>query len=193
MNGNEKFILNNTELNFGILDFWKSKYSNIYNMQEVIAEFLVEKALGIDKAQNIDYWTLYDILYRNHRIEIKQTSYYHSWNENSKISKVRRFGISMANSNYEFADGENKYERQNDIYVFCLNTGETRADSNPLDLDNWEFYVVPTSVINEKCGSNKTIGLKRVREIGENVSWHDIKKKIDFIIDNKYKNDMNKF
>lgn len=185
MNGNEKFILNNTELDFGILDFWKSKYSNIYNMQEVIAEFLVEKALGIDKAQNTDYWTLYDILYRNYRIEIKQTSYYHPWNENAKISNVRRFGITMANSNYESVDGENKYERQNDIYVFCLNTGETRADSNPIDLNNWEFYVVPTSVINENCGSNKTIVLKKVREIGEKISWYEIKENIDFIIDNK--------
>lgn len=45
MSINEKFIFNNNELDFGILDLWKSKYSNVFNMQDVIAEFLVEKAL----------------------------------------------------------------------------------------------------------------------------------------------------
>lgn len=142
MNENEKFTINNNELDFGILDFWKSKYSNIYNMQEVIAEFIVEKALGIDKAQNTDYWTLYDILYRDYRIEIKETSYYHPWNEDGKVSKQRMFGITKANSNYESNETENKFERQNDIYVFCLNTGTTKETSNPMNLDNWEFYII---------------------------------------------------
>jgi len=185
MNNNGKFIFNNNELDFGILDLWKSKYSNIYNMQDVIAEFLVEKALGIDKAQNTDYWTLYDILYRDCRIEIKQTGYYHPWNENGKISNIRRFGITMANSNYEFEELENKFERQNDIYVFCLNTGETKEDSNPMNIDNWEFYIMPTKIINEVCGDNKTIGLNKVREISKRVSYDKIKEIIDFIIDNK--------
>ena len=160
MSEEEKFILNNKELDFGILDLWKSKYSNIFNMQEVIAEFIVEKALGIEKSQNTDYWTLYDILYRECRIEIKETGYYHSWNEDGKVSMQRMFGITKANSNYESSAEENKYERQNDIYVFCLNTGTTKETSNPMNLNNWEFYIVPTSVINEKCGNNKTINLK---------------------------------
>ena len=90
----------------------------------------------------------------------------------------------MANSNYEFADGENKYERQNDIYVFCLNTGETRADSNPLDLDNWEFYVVPTDFINEHCGDNKSISLGRIRNMGfKALRFDEIKAEVDSIID----------
>lgn len=187
MDSNEKFIFNNNELDFGILDFWKSKYSNIYNMQEVIAEFIVEKALGIDKAQNTDYWTLYDILYRGCRIEIKETSYYHPWNENGKVSKQRMFGITKANSNYESNETENKFERQNDIYVFCLNTGTTKETSNPMNLDNWEFYIIPTSEINKQCGDNKKISLGRVRKIAEKKGFEEIKSCIDKIIDDKMK------
>lgn len=187
MNENEKFTINNNELDFGILDFWKSKYSNIYNMQEVIAEFIVEKALGIDKAQNTDYWTLYDILYRDYRIEIKETSYYHPWNENGKVSKQRMFGITKANSNYESNETENKFERQNDIYVFCLNTGITKETSNPMNLDNWEFYIILTSEINKQCGDNKKISLGRVRKIAEKKSFEEIKSCIDKIIDDKMK------
>lgn len=166
-----------------MLDFWESKFSNIYNMQDVIAEFIVEKALGIDKAQNIDYWTLYDILYKNFRIEIKETSYYHPWNENGKISKQRMFGITKANSNYETVEMENKFERQNDIYVFCLNIGDTKESSNPMNLNNWEFYIIPTSVINKECRDNKKISLNRVRKLTKKVTYDKLKEKIDEIID----------
>ena len=182
MNGNERFILNNKELEFGILDLWQSKYANIYNMQDVIAEFLVEKALVIDKAQNTDYWTLWDILYRGYRIEVKETGYYHPWNENGKISFQRKFGITKANSNYESEETENKYERQNDIYVFCLNTGDTRETSNPMNVNNWEFYIVRTAVINQECGNNKHISLGRVRKIAKSVKYEKIKECIDEII-----------
>lgn len=183
MTGEEKFILNNKQLNFGILDFWKYKYSNVYNMQEVIAEFMIERALEVEKSYNTDSWTLFDILYRNKRIEIKQTSYFHPWNENGKISKQRIFGITMANSNYENPNIENKFERQNDVYVFCLNTGKTKETAYPLDISNWEFYVVPTKIINNLCGTNKTISLGKVRDIAKKVEYQNIKKYIDKLID----------
>ena len=183
MQGNEKFLFQNKELEFSSLDLWKYKYSNIYNMQEVIAEFLVEKALDMEKAWNTDSWTLFDILYRNKRIEIKETSYYHPWNEGGETSKQRVFGITKANSNYENQNEENKYERQNDIYVFCLNTGTTKETANPMEIHNWEFYIVPTSVINEVCGDNKTISLGRVRKIAQKVEYVNIKRYIDRLID----------
>lgn len=183
MEGNEKFTYNNKELEFGIIDFWKYKYSNIWNMKEYIAEFLIEKALGLEKSQNTDSWTLYDIYYRNKRIEVKETSYYHPWNENGKISNQRIFGISMANSNYENAKEENRFERQNDLYVFCLNIGETKKESNPMDIDNWEFYIVPTNTINKLCGKNKTISLNKVKAISKKVDYFEIKKYIDYLID----------
>lgn len=188
MIGNEKFTLNNNDLDFGILDFWIYKYSNIYNMQEVIAEFIVEKALNIEKSYNTDYWTLFDILYRNCRIEIKETSYYHPWNENGKISNQRGFGITKANSSYENNDIENKFERQNDIYVFCLNTGVTKETSNPMNLNNCEFYIVPTSVINEKCGNNKTISLNKIRQLTKAITYDNLKKSIDELINNTFIN-----
>lgn len=183
MNENEKFKLNDKELDYGILDFWKYKYSNIWNMQEYIAEFIVEKALGMEKSHNTDSWTLFDIMYRNTRIEIKETSYYHPWNENGKISNQRTFGITMANSKYENEEQENKFERQNDIYVFCLNTGETREESDPMNLNNWEFYIIPTKVINERCGNNKTISLNRIRKLTQKINYEEIKNQIDLIID----------
>lgn len=184
MTGEEKFIFNGNDLPFDYLDFWQFQYSNIYNLQEYIAEFLVAKALGTNKPYNTDYWTLYDISYRNKRIEVKQTSYYHPWNEGSKVSEQRTFNISKANSNYETVGSENRFERQNDIYVFCLLNGNTKETSYPLNLNNWEFYVVPTTFINEHCGDNKTVSLGRIRNFGfKALCFDEIKAEVDSVID----------
>lgn len=184
MTGEEKFSLNGMELEMSMLDLWQFKYSNIYNMQEVIAEYIVAKALEKEQADNDAYWTLWDIDYRGKRIEVKETSYYHSFNKPGKISRQRVFGITKANSNYEYEGEENRYERQNDIYVFCLNLGETAETSNPLNLDNWEFYIVPTNTINNNCGNNKTISLGRIKGMGfQAVKFNQIKKQIDEMID----------
>ncbi len=190
----EEFTLCGEKLGFNLVDFWRFRYSNIYDIQGAIAEFIVAKALGLDTASNIEYWTLWDINYRGMRIEVKETSYYHPWNKDGKVSPARSFGITKANSRYaESATGkpedgkENVFERQNDIYVFCLNTGNTKEESNPLNLDNWEFYVIPTETINEKCSNNKSISLNKVRKLTPTVKYGDLKTTIDNIINNKQK------
>lgn len=186
MTGNEIFTFNEEMAGFTLADFWQFEYSNVYNLQEVLAEFIVAKALGINEAHNTDYWTLYDIKYRNQRIEVKQSSYYHPWNANGNILEQRTFGITKANSNYENSDAENKFERQNDIYVFCLNTGRTKETAYPLNLNNWEFYIIPTNFINANCEKNKTISLGRIRSFGfKALNFDEIKSEIDSIIDRK--------
>ena len=55
-------------------------------------------------------------------------------------------------SAYESFSSINKHEHQNDIYIFCLNKGNMREESNSLNLNNWDFYIVPTSLINKHYG-----------------------------------------
>ena len=178
-----QFVNGNESLGITMLDFWKYQYSNIYDMQEYIAEFIVGKALGIDEPMNRDGWTLWDIDYGGKRIEVKQTSYYHSWQEkiaNGKISQKRTFSITPAFTRYK--DSTTSYERQNDIYVFCLNTGINETESYPLDMANWEFYVVPTSVINENCTpAQKSISLGKVRKLAPLTKYEELKNVIDSI------------
>ena len=185
MLGNEEFLFDGKAVGFDFLDFWKFHYSNVYDLQDRIAEFIVSKALGINKAQNDQYWTLWDVSYRDKRIEVKETSYYHSFNQEGKVSKQRVFGITKANGSYDpVKSGNSEFCRQNDVYVFCLNTGDTKEASYPLNLNNWEFYIVPTSVINANCGSNKTISLGKIKSFGFCAKRYDeIKNEIDEIID----------
>ena len=183
--GNEKFLFDGEALDFSFLDFWSFNYSNIYNLHGEIAEFVVAKALNVNETQNSAYWALWDITYRDKKIEVKATAYFHLWNSDGKVSNQRTFSIAMANGSYDTPKSGNKdFCRQNDIYVFCLNTGETKEKANPLNLNNWEFYIVPTSVINDKCGNNKTISLGRIRNLGFSAKRYDeIKTEIDKIID----------
>lgn len=61
--------------------------------------------------------------------------------------------------------------------VFSLNTGTNAEESNPLEMSNWEFYVVPTAVINDTCvPDQKTISLgKGYRLYGTHVSSDKVK------------------
>lgn len=173
------FTSNGEAIGLTMLDFWKYQYSNIFDLQENIAEFIVGKALGLNEPCNRDGWSLYDILYRSKRIEIKESGYYYSWQKNGKISNQRTFGVTSAYGE------DNVKERQNDIYVFCLNTGITAAESNPLEMDNWEFFVVPTNVINQECPiEQKTLSLGRIRKLAPATRYCDLKRVIDSYIDN---------
>lgn len=186
---NTPFVSDGKDLGITMLDFWKYQYSNIFDLQDSIAEFIVGKALGIEEPMNRDGWTLYDIAYKHKdckrtvHIEVKQTGYYHSWQNkiaNGRISQQRTFGIHPAYSTYK--DSRTELKRQNDIYVFCLNTGINEEESNPLDMANWEFYVVPTATINEKCAtSQKTISLGKVRKLAPLTRYHELKTIIDSI------------
>ena len=182
LTGKEEFLFQNKKTGLNMLDFWQWHYSDVYSLHDMIAEYIVARAMGCEEPYNSGSWTLYDISYRGMRIEVKETSYYHSWQSDEEPkSNQRRFGITKAYSIYK--DNESEFARQNDIYVFCLNTGETREGSNPLNLENWEFYVIPTSTINKECGDSKTVGLSKVRKLTEMTDYSQLREKIDIIID----------
>ena len=183
LTGHEQFTLDGKLIGFSVLDFWAFQHSNIWDVQEEIAEFIVAKALGQDKPYNKNGWTLWDMNYRGKRIEVKETGYYHSWRTDGKVSKQRTFGITKAYSIYK--NPRSEFKRQNDIYVFCLITGETKEASNPLALENWRFWVVPTSTINRLCGDNKTITLGRVKRIAglkEGLGYGELREAVDKVI-----------
>ena len=185
LNGNEKFRLNGRELDFSVLDFWSFQFSNLVDILGYVAEFLVAKALRKDLPDNCNGWTVYDLNYRGKRIEVKATSYWQSWKKSHIISEQRNFSIRKTYVDYQ--NNKSEKARQNDIYIFCLDKGKDELSSNPLNLENWEFYVVPTKVINELFDNQKVLSLKKLKNIeryGKELTYEQIKEKVDNIIDN---------
>ncbi len=181
----DKFVFENATM-FSVLDFWRYQYSNIGAFGGELAEFFVARALGITKAENVNYWTAYDMSYRRKRVEVKSTQYVHAWNK-KRVSEQRSFSIEPSRnaywSNKEAA--EKKYERQNDLYVFCLNKNKNIDKNNPLCLDDWVFYVVPTFRINEYANERqKTISLQVVKRLSKSeVKFNHLKEEIDKAIE----------
>lgn len=181
LRGDELFK-NNKGLSYGftIHDFWRFMYSNIYDNTGDIAEFIVAMALGINQSYKKYGWTLYDIDYKGYRIEVKATQYFQIWEKNGKISKQKRFNIGKSHSTE--GDVTSPRIRNNDIYVLCLNKGETYETSDPRNLDNWLFWVIPTKVIDYECGEKKTISLQKVKSLCETkdgVTFENLKEAIE--------------
>ena len=55
--------------------------------------------------------------------------------------------------------------RQADVYVFCLLKHKDQETINPLNLDQWVFYVLATKKLNESVGSQKTITLSSLEKL----------------------------
>lgn len=186
LTGAERFTINGEESEMILQDFWRFQYSNIWDLQADMSEFIVAKALGIEEPCNRNGWCLYDIDYNGYRIEVKQTSDWHSWNRDGYVQKKPRFDIGKAYSIYK--DVKSDFERQNDIYVFCHLKGNDANSANPMNLSAWDFYVVATKLINDKCGDSKTISFSKVRSFTASVCYSELRDKIDAVIKDNYDN-----
>ena len=180
LNPHKPFTDEGVSLGLNAEDFWRFQFSNIWDMYEEVAEFIVAKALGLEKPTNKNGSTLFDIDYREKRVEVKATAYYHSWRGDNLYSEGRTFSIAETVGQHN--EREPVPERHNDVYVFCLNTGKTQIDADPFEMTHWEFYVVPTSVINDQCGHNKSISLNRLKKLAQGggfVTFNKLKEAID--------------
>ena len=186
----DEMFVSNGETVFSVLDYWRYAHSQLNAEADTLAEFFVAKALGINKAENVNYWTAYDMAYRNKRIEVKSTRYVHPWN--THISEVRTFSIEPTNNSYwgydkAGAGGDKLLSRQSEVYVFCLNNNKDIDKCDPLRLDDWIFYVVPTFEINNYCKNNpnqKKISLNVVKRLAkQGVAFAELRAAVDRAVD----------
>jgi len=49
-------------------------------------------------------------------------------------------------------------------FAYSLSVLEKKI--NPMNVSQWEFYVLPTSVIDAKLGAQKSVGLERIKRLG---------------------------
>ena len=59
------------------------------------------------------------------------------------------------------------------MYVFCLYTETVRERADPLVLDGWDFYIVPTHILDEQCGPQKTISLTMLKKLDPYLVQYD--------------------
>ncbi len=163
--GKEKFIHNKNEIDFSIIDFWKWSQSDLVENRTrgILAEFIVKQALSIISEIRTE-WDNYDLITKDGvKIEIKSAAYIQTWKQ-KKYSNIS-FSISKKFGYLDDDEKETTIKRWSDYYIFCLLECKEQVRINPLDLNQWRFFVISTKTLNEKVPNQKTIGLKSLLKL----------------------------
>jgi hypothetical protein len=158
------------------LSFWSWAHSDFLSNAErgVLAEFIVGKALDAIGTQRSE-WDAWDLTMPNGvKIEVKASGYVQSWAQTKP--SIIRFSMREAKGwiakTNTFSD---VVSRPADVYVFCIHTEVDKNIADPLDLNQWEFIVIPTKLLNEKLGAQKSVGLSTLLKIGgESVVYENL-------------------
>ncbi len=169
--GTEQFITEQGQAAAEVSDFWRWSGSNLLDntYRGMLAEFLVARALELDSIARAE-WGLYDLLYGDTKIEVKSSAYVQSWEQKELYSP--RFDIHVPVS---------AGKRQSDIYIFSLLNEKERDKVDPLDLGQWDFYIVKTSVIDSTFDTQKSVSLSLIEPIAIKVKFTGIKQAVDMI------------
>lgn len=176
--GNETFHLNGKNLGMDLLSFWRWSSSDLVSnaTRGVLAEFIVANALDIISPPVRSEWDAYDLeTDTGIKIEVKSAAYIQSWHQ-AKLSRIS-FQVQMklawdANTNRR----ENKARRPADVYVFALLAHQDKKTVDPLNLEQWKFYVLPTETLNKRKRSQHSITLKSLEKLcGGAVKFTELK------------------
>lgn len=195
MDGSEPFEFRGAPLPSSVKDFWAWSMSRLIadGPRGDLAEFIVNTALGMDMTEPKRGWGECDIVYPHGgkpvRIEVKCSTLLQAWERPSppkpvfSIAKTLNCDIEDTGNGYRYIgrDGSPP-KRRSDIYVFCLFAEEDRSRANPMVLDQWRFYVVPTAAIDEQLGDQRKISLLGLSRIGAiECSYDEIRPTVDRI------------
>lgn len=175
--GDEPIKFRDRDTGLRLCDFWSWGFSDLLEntLRGSYAEFIVAAALGIDLSDGRVNWEPWDLTFRdNIHVEVKSCSYLQTWEQ--KRPSAIRFSIRPA-IRWSASDGYvGEQRRQSDVYVFCVFAEQDAGRADPMRLDSWEFYVLPTKVLDEHCGAQKTISLTSLLQLNpEQADFGELK------------------
>ena len=179
--GAEKITYNGTITEYSLLDFWRWSVSNILSnaTRGRFAEFVVGTAVGLNPENLRDEWDAYDLTTEDGiKIEVKSAAYIQSWNQKS-FSTIS-FSIKPA----RFWDAETNMQRGEpkrhaDIYVFCHLKHKDQKTIDPLKMEQWDFYVLPTYRLDNYERSQSSITINSLRKLTEPMKYSELKDEIE--------------
>lgn len=142
-------------------DFWRFALSDlrVNLVRGWLAEFIVARALGVDMVRV--EWDAYDVLWGDVRVEVKSSAYLQARTQ----ARPSRPSFDRLRGRLLREDGAYELEPtfNADVYVFALHTTDSHDQYDRLNLNAWEFYVLPRSTL-EKRG-DRSIGLPSLRNL----------------------------
>lgn len=162
--GQERLVSEGKELGFSVLDFWRWSSSDLLSnaTRGVLAEFIVAVALEIPLDPVREEWGAYDLTTAEGiKVEVKSAAYIQSWRQD-RLSKI---SFSVPKTRAWDSDSNRQANEQEVI--------------DPLYLDQWQFFVLPTAVLDARKGSQHSITLKSLANLAHgHVDFHQLRAKV---------------
>ena len=166
LTGDEPLRFRGRALDRDVLSFWRWSSSELLGnaLRGRFAEYVVALGTGAHSPFR-EEWDVHDLETPDGiTIEVKSASYLQSWEQrtHSRIS----FGIAPKLEWDDITGHGEAFVRAARVYVFCVLAHRDMATVDPLDLDQWEFHVLPSSVLDARVPLQKTITLSRLLGLG---------------------------
>jgi hypothetical protein len=166
LTGQESLTLNGESLaNSQVLDFWRWAFSDLRmnNVRGVLAEYIVAKLLNIP-LETRDSWESYDLkTAAGITIEVKAAAYLQAW-EQRQPSRIVFTGLQTRTWSPRMGYGEQGYGA--DVYALCLLTEQDPARFDPLNLDQWQFWLLSRAVIIQLTHNGHSLSLSTLYKAG---------------------------
>ena len=158
--GLEHFRNGSDVLGFDLLSFWQWSASDLASnaLRGRLAEYLIAQALGIADGLRAE-WDAFDLVSRRGlTIEVKSAAYLQTWSQKAlstikfKIAPTRAW---EATTNVLAADSR----RQASVYVFALLSHKDKPSLDPMDLSQWQFYLLSKAALDARLANQKQVSL----------------------------------
>ncbi len=163
-----------------VSDFWQWGFSDLLQntIRGVLAEYIVAVLLGIDDNPR-NPWLAYDLKLPDGRlIEVKTMSRLQAWAQ--KKIYVPRVTIKPTREwNPQTGEMKEKPTFNADIYIICYFNAVDHEKADPLNLNQWEFFVFTKEQIKKILGEMKTISLdhikrQKIKAVNANKLKHEV-------------------
>lgn len=174
--GQEPLHESGNPLGVCLIDFWQWSVSDLLSniTRGRLAEFIVAKALNIPLTKIRDEWSAWDLTTpEGIKVEVKSAAYCQSWHQNG-LSKISFLVPQTRAWSPETNQQDVVKRRQADIYVFALLAHKDKATIDPLDVHQWEFYVLPTETLNQRQRSQYSITLASLSKLCQPVPYDSL-------------------
>jgi hypothetical protein len=176
--GDEPLRSSGRSLGLTVLDFWRWSASDLVSnaTRGVLAEFIVASALGIALDDVRDEWGAFDLTTpEGIAVEVKSAAYIQSWTQrrfSSIVFRIPKTRAWTADTNVQ----EKEPRRQAQVYVFALLAHKNKPSIDPLNVDQWSFFVLPTTVLDARTRSQHSITLRSLEALaGAAVSYDKLR------------------
>lgn len=178
--GEENLTFNGENIGYKLINFWQWSTSNILSnaTRGKFAEFMVGTAIELDSNTIRDEWSAYDLESKEGvKIEVKSASYIQSW----KQKNYSNISFSIKPSKHwdpEIGILRGSEKRHADVYVFCLLKNKDQKNIDPVKLEQWSFFVLPTYRIDGYKRSQRSITINSLSKQVKEIQYSELKEEI---------------